>query len=169
MKNKAIYIGIGSNLRSFSHKNVNIFFNCVIYRLNLLGLRVQNNSGLWVSNPMPFKSGPTYYNSVIECRYPYNYYENADNLLKKILILKKKLGKKIKGINKQRVIDIDIIDFYGCVISNTVILPHPRMHLRKFVLGPLFTLNKYWTHPIRKKNCIFLIANLRGNQFIKKK
>ena len=75
---------------------------------------------------------------------------------------------KIKGKNKQRVIDIDIIDFHGDILTNKIFLPHPRMHLRKFVLLPLYELDKHWCHPLIKKNCIFLISKIKGHQLVKK-
>ena len=39
----SIYIALGSNLRSFSHKNVKVFFNSIIFRLELLGLKLKKN------------------------------------------------------------------------------------------------------------------------------
>ena len=167
-RHKKVYIALGSNLRSFSHKNVKVFFNSVLFRLGLLGLKVKRKSGIWKSNPIPAGCGPNFFNSVIECSYMYDKTEDPHVLLNKISILEKKLGKKFKGKNKERVIDIDIIDFQGFITTNKINLPHPRMHLRKFVLMPLYEINKYWLHPSIKKNCIFLRSKIKGNQFLKK-
>ena len=164
-----IYIALGSNLRSFSFSNTRLFFNAVHIRLGLLGLKVKKKSAIWISNPMPFGSGPVFFNSVIECSLLFNYELNPQELLKKIGKLERALGKKFKGQNKQRVIDIDIIDFHGHINSKKIILPHPRMHMRKFVLIPLYELDKNWYHPKIKKNCIFLISKIKGNQFLKKR
>ena len=41
-----IYIALGSNLRSFSHKNVKVFFNSIIFRLELLGLKLKKKSSI---------------------------------------------------------------------------------------------------------------------------
>ena len=71
-------------------------------------------------------------------RLDYRSNEWDKDFLKFVKNLEKKLGKKSKGKNKQRVLDIDIIDFKGLIAINKVHLPHPRMHLRKFVLIPLF-------------------------------
>lgn len=163
-----IYIALGSNLRSFSHKNVKVFFNAIIFRLGLLGLKVKKKSSIWITNPIPFSSGPNFFNSVIEFSYQYTNSTNPEDLLKKIKSLEKKLGKKHKGKNKQRVIDIDIIDFQGLISVNKINLPHPRMHLRKFVLTPLHEINNKWTYPKSKKSCIFLDAKIKGFQYIKK-
>ena len=43
-----------------------------------------------------------------------------------------------------------------------MILPHPRMHKRNFVLLPLFEINKAWKHPLKKqdiKTLIFTLSN----------
>ena len=167
-KHNSIYIALGSNLRSFSHKNVKIFFNSIIFRLGLLGLKEKKKSSIWITNPVPFTSGPNFFNKVIEFSCKYNNPKRPEELLKKIKILEKKLGKKFKGNNKQRVIDIDIIDFKGYITLDKIILPHPRMHLRKFVLAPLNEVNQKWSHPESKKNCIFLNAKIKNFQYIKK-
>ena len=63
--------------------------------------------------------------------------------------------------NDPRVIDIDIVDFNGLIKdSKDLVLPHPRAHLRNFVLYPILEIDPKWSHPILKKNAQFLINNL---------
>ena len=63
--------------------------------------------------------------------------------------------------NDPRVIDIDIIDFKSDIQnSEELILPHPRCHLRNFVLFPILQIDSNWIHPILKKNAQYLINNL---------
>ena len=114
----SIYIALGSNLRSFSHKNIKVFFNSIIFRLELLGLKLKKKSSIWITNPIPFSSGPIFFNNVVEFTYKYNISLSPEELLSKIKNLEKKLGKKSKGKNKQRVLDIDIIDFKGLIAIN---------------------------------------------------
>ena len=59
-----------------------------------------------------------------------------------------------------RPIDIDLIFFNGQVIHDppTLILPHPRMHLRRFVLEPLCTIAPQFIHPIFNKTLSQLLA-----------
>ena len=77
----------------------------------------------------------------------------------------KKIEKKLVRIkavkNNPRIIDIDIIDF-NSKIKNTeqLILPHPKCHLRNFVLYPILEIDPNWSHPIFKKNAQFLINKL---------
>ena len=82
------------------------------------------------------------------------------NLIKLCKKIEKKLGRKKTLKNSPRECDIDIIDFSNSNMKSEVILPHPRMHIRNFVLFPLFELNKNWRHPILKQNIKKLINAL---------
>jgi 7,8-dihydro-6-hydroxymethylpterin-pyrophosphokinase len=87
-----------------------------------------------------------------------NSYLNLFEIIKKI---EKKLGRIQTKKNDPRVIDIDIIDFKSEVTeTKELILPHPRCHLRNFVLFPILQIDPNWSHPILKKNARFLINNL---------
>ena len=44
--------------------------------------------------------------------------------------------------------------------SKKIILPHPKSHLRNFVLYPISEIDPNWSHPILKKNAKFLINKL---------
>lgn len=53
------------------------------------------------------------------------------------------------GSYRDRDLDIDIIDVDGIVARTpSLVLPHPRMHLRPFVLIPLLELDPGWRHPL---------------------
>jgi 7,8-dihydro-6-hydroxymethylpterin-pyrophosphokinase len=69
---------------------------------------------------------------------------------------------RIKGTkNQPRTCDIDIIDYENRIINtNDIIIPHPRAHLRNFVLYPLNEISPKWTHPITNKKIDFLIKKL---------
>ena len=76
--------------------------------------------------------------------------------------IEKKLGRKKNIKNYPRTCDIDIIDYNQKITSNGIYVPHPRMHLRNFVLLPLFEIEKTWKYPNSKryiKNLIFSLSN----------
>ena len=85
---------------------------------------------------------------------------NPSNLIKLCKNIEKQLGRKKTLRNSPRECDIDIIDFGNSNVKSEVILPHPRMHNRNFVLFPLFELNKNWIHPISKDHIKRLIISL---------
>lgn len=57
--------------------------------------------------------------------------------------------RRADGSYADRVIDIDLIAIGDCVFHTPELtLPHPRMHLRRFVLAPMMQLSPGWRHPL---------------------
>ena len=79
------------------------------------------------------------------------------NLCKSIEI---KIGRKKAPKNAPRECDIDIIDFNSLIQKEKLNLPHKMMHLRNFVLIPLFEIEKSWVHPIKRINIKKLILKI---------
>ena len=78
-------------------------------------------------------------------------------------MIESKLGRVKSKKNAPRTCDIDIIDFNKIIINENnqqLILPHPRMNKRNFVLLPLFEIEKSWKHPKSKVNIVNLINSL---------
>ena len=76
---------------------------------------------------------------------------------------------RVRGIrNEARVLDMDLLDFNGQLSQNpSLMLPHPRMHKRAFVLLPLRELCPDWCHPISGVLIDDLIAQLPSCQKIR--
>jgi 2-amino-4-hydroxy-6-hydroxymethyldihydropteridine diphosphokinase len=67
------------------------------------------------------------------------------------------------------VLDLDLLDYRGERIdSPDLILPHPRMHHRRFVLEPLAEIAPEWRHPISGLTARQLLAELGEAQPIEK-
>ena len=67
--------------------------------------------------------------------------------------------------NEARTLDLDIIDYNGRVEEGPgLVLPHPRMHERGFVLLPLAEIAPNWCHPRLGQTVSALIAALRPSQ-----
>ena len=72
-----------------------------------------------------------------------------------------------KGGYVDRLIDIDLIAVDDLTISDdTLVLPHPAMHLREFVLLPMTQIAPLWTHPLLGKTSGQLLAALTHKQSI---
>ncbi len=74
-------------------------------------------------------------------------------MLKSLLDIEKSISsashRDESGNYVDRIIDIDLIAYDDLIIdSEALTLPHPRMHLREFVLRPLALLWPDWRHPI---------------------
>ena len=71
------------------------------------------------------------------------------DLMQALLEIEKQMGRKpYKAIGYQsRIIDLDILLIEGMIINSAILkVPHPRMHLRKFVLKPLSEIVPSWIH-----------------------
>ena len=151
-----IHLNLGSNLVS----NYGTRFDNLIFATNLLiqsKLKIMKISNIYETPSYPNKRLPKYLNMGITVES----YDNHFNLLKIIKLIEKKMGRIKTKKNEPRVIDIDIIDFNNIVEnSKKLVLPHPKCHLRNFVLYPIHQIDPNWSHPIIKKNAQFLIDNL---------
>jgi 2-amino-4-hydroxy-6-hydroxymethyldihydropteridine diphosphokinase len=79
---------------------------------------------------------------------------SAEMLLSQLLSIEKKVGRQrdINHKNADRTMDIDILFFNDLVIkTETLEIPHPRLHLRNFVLKPMMEIAHNFEHPIFKK------------------
>jgi 2-amino-4-hydroxy-6-hydroxymethyldihydropteridine diphosphokinase len=76
------------------------------------------------------------------------------DLLQKINNLELGHGRiRNKGITEDRTIDIDILFYDDLILENeNLTIPHPRLHLRNFVLTPLLDIEPDLIHPILKKS-----------------
>jgi dihydroneopterin aldolase / 2-amino-4-hydroxy-6-hydroxymethyldihydropteridine diphosphokinase len=112
---------------------------------------------LYKTKPYGFLSQNNFYNTVITAKTKFK----PDILFAKIKKLEKIMGKNEICINGPRVIDIDILLFEDIIYQNHfLIIPHPRMHLRDFVLQPLADIADDLYHPVFKKNIKTLLAEL---------
>jgi 2-amino-4-hydroxy-6-hydroxymethyldihydropteridine diphosphokinase len=69
-------------------------------------------------------------------------------------------GRKRSAANAPRTLDLDLIDYAGRVEQGTVVLPHPRMADRRFVLEPLAEVAPGWRHPVTGLTVEALLAAL---------
>ena len=165
MKNKFI-IAVGSNINSpegfYPIENCNKAIN----ELSKFNIKITQKSSWYLSEPIPKSSQPKYYNSVFLC----NSNHNVNKVLKIIQIVEQKFGRVRVFKNMPRCIDLDIISFNGNVKNSLLLkIPHPRMHLRKFVLLPLFELDADWLHPLLKKNIKFFLEKVKYQKIKKLK
>lgn len=164
-----VYLGLGSNLRQSSYRNAVKLIESLKKKIYKTGLRVTNSSNYWLTYPIPFTNIPKFINCVVKCLIVSKKANNPLLLLEYLQNLEIEMGRKKIKNNVSRTIDIDILDFKGEIINQKLILPHPRMHTRKFVLNPMEKIAPNWTHPVYKKKINFLIAKIKSKQILIKK
>ena len=151
-----IHLNIGSNLNS----NFGSRFDNISICINLLissKVKLIKISNFYETPSYPNNNFSKYINVGVLSIYKGNY----QKLLRIIKLIEKRLGRIKTKKNDPRTIDIDIIDFNGLVKkTNDLVFPHPRSHLRNFVLYPILEIDPKWSHPIIKKNAEFLIKRL---------
>lgn len=127
-----VYLGLGTNLGD-KRKNLN---DAIRMLKNLVG-EVEKVSSVIETEPEGFKSDNMFLNTVVKVRTALSPFE----LLDITQDVEKSLGRKEKssnGIYHDRVIDIDILLYDDINISTPrLVIPHPRMTQREFVMTPL--------------------------------
>ena len=121
-------------------------------------------SSLYATSPQGCPHGADdYLNAVVEFTWP----GTVEELLVHCQGIERALGRVRSGIRcEPRTADVDIIYVGGRVINDPprLILPHPRAHLRKFVLKPLSDIRPDLVLPLQKKTVSRLLAELETEE-----
>jgi 2-amino-4-hydroxy-6-hydroxymethyldihydropteridine diphosphokinase len=91
-------------------------------------------------------------------------------LLRLLKRLERRAGRRMCGHWKPRPLDLDILDFGGRIIgrrsrnrvAGRLLLPHPELHRRGFVLVPLMAAAPGWRHPVGGAHARQILARTRG-------
>ncbi len=128
-----VIVALGSNLGN-ARENV----TRAIERLKELSTKPLLKSSLWQSSPVDCPAGsPDFVNAVIGLSARPG--ETPESLLGKLQAIEREFGRQTKKVmNEPRPLDLDIIAFGSeRRATGELTLPHPRAHLRRFVLEPL--------------------------------
>lgn len=98
---------------------------------------------------------PAFYNQALQLHTNMQ----ADELMVMLLHIENKMGRVRTVKMGPRVIDIDILFFNDDIIkTETLIIPHPWLHKRRFALMPMTEIAPQFIHPVFKKNIQELLA-----------
>ena len=130
--------------------------------LNCFPLRLQNASPLLITKPFGMLNQPDFVNAVavIETSLP------PQILLRKLHMIERAAGRKRGRRWGPRTLDIDLLDYHGQrrdqkgLIQKALVLPHPGIHHRRFVLLPLQEVAPKWKHPTLRRTAAEMICHL---------
>jgi 2-amino-4-hydroxy-6-hydroxymethyldihydropteridine diphosphokinase len=154
-------IGIGGNLDSPRWGPPRETLSAALDALAEEGVTITARSAWYRSEPVPASDQPWFINAVAAVETELD----AAGLLAVMQAIETRFG-RVRGMsNAARVVDLDLLDHQGEQIeTGALILPHPRLHQRRFVLEPLAEIAPGWRHPVLMKTARRLLAGLAEGQ-----
>jgi len=148
-----VFIAIGSNLGD----RLRCLTSAQQLLLEEVGASVFRASEIYETEPVGGPPQGKYLNAVWE----FETKLSPEDLLEKLLGIENKLGRERSVPNAPRSLDLDILFYEDLVLeSDPLVIPHPRLHERTFVLQPLMDLAPNWMHPVLKRTVKELYENL---------
>lgn len=177
---KTVYLAFGSNQADHLKDSV-VIIQSSYALLTANSVDIITFSPFFQTPAFPAGNGPDYVNSVVCAQTSLNQYD----LLAVLHEIEATLGRKRKQRWGARVIDIDLLDYQGCILPTLemylywrdmtaelqkttwpgdLILPHPRIQDRGFVLVPLKAVAPDWVHPVTHESIDVLIEQIDPNE-----
>ncbi|WP_159998248.1 2-amino-4-hydroxy-6-hydroxymethyldihydropteridine diphosphokinase [Roseomonas sp. 18066] len=156
-----ILVALGANLPGTDGRAPRASCDAAVQAIAAIpGLRLVAVSRWWQTAPDPPMPGaPWYVNGLVRCEGTLT----PEALLEALQAIEQAAGRERPFPNAPRSLDLDIIAMGDTVRDHPdPILPHPRAHLRRFVLQPLAELAPGWIHPARGQSVEALLESLPG-------
>jgi 2-amino-4-hydroxy-6-hydroxymethyldihydropteridine diphosphokinase len=151
---KTVYLSLGSNV---GDREANLC--TAIDELSEIG-ELLAVSSFFETEPVEFTAQPWFVNCAVALRT-----ELMPKLfLAKVQAIEQLMGRRRVQAKGPRTIDIDVLLFGSSVISDAhLVVPHPAMHERRFVLAPLVEIAPDVRHPVSKRSMRELLQELPHN------
>ena len=162
-----ILVALGANLPTARHGAPAEGLDAALDALAECGIRLVARSRWYRSAPLPPAAGPWFVNGVvrIETVLP------PVPLMARLLAVEAAFGRRRSVAGASRPLDLDLLDYDGQVIDHdgddggpALVLPHPRIAQRAFVLAPLVEVAPEWRHPVTGANATALLAGVAAEQ-----
>ena len=125
-------------------------------RLPAVSITVDKISPLYEAEPDPPSDQGWYLNGVASFHTDLTPEQTVSALLR----VEADLGRVRTERNAPRAIDLDLLAYDQELRTGAIEVPHPRMHLRNFVLQPLSDIAPEWTHPVRGQTAADMLTNI---------
>ncbi len=149
-----VFVALGSNLGDRK-----LFLEKAVLRMaQLPTTSVAASSQCYETVPFEVPNQPNFLNGVVELETVLS----AEQLFSHLQQIERELGRSSQHSSSEpRVIDLDLLFYDDQVIEQpNLIVPHPRLHQRSFVLFPLAEIAPSYVHPVLKKSITELLGNI---------
>lgn len=154
-----VYLSLGSNVGERDAQ-----LRDAQSRLGAAG-RIVAASSFYETEPVEFTQQPWFLNCAVALETP----QTPARLMTSILRIEREMGRRRVQKKGPRTIDIDILLFGNVIVeSKQLTIPHPAMHLRRFVLEPLAEIAPDVQHPVFKKTIRELLDALPAGQAVRR-
>lgn len=123
-------------------------------------------SAVYETEPVGIESAVNFLNMAAEIRVTNI---SPSQMMARLLRIEYLLGRGDKSVKKPRTVDLDLL-FFGQERLETpfLTLPHPRLHLRKFVLAPLNEIAPNFVHPTLHKEVQQLLETVHDDTHVER-
>jgi 2-amino-4-hydroxy-6-hydroxymethyldihydropteridine diphosphokinase len=160
MSQANIYVGLGSNLGDRAG-----YLLLAVRGMLAAGLCIKRLSSIYETEPLDILDQPPFLNMVAELSNVTPF--SPDQVMARLLRVEHALGRTRDVSMGPRTIDLDLL-LYGNETRTTefLTLPHPRLHLRRFVLAPLAELAPQLVHPTFHQTIGELLGSVKDNSAV---
>lgn len=131
-----------------------------------MGCKMEVESGIYQTKAWGIEEAPDYYNQMLKIVTE----KNGTELMTTLLDIEKSMGRiRSDNRNASRTMDMDILFFNNEIIKSELLeVPHPRLHLRRFVLEPLNEIASELIHPVMNKTVHELLKECTDTSAVKR-
>lgn len=161
-----IFLGLGSNLVTDRHSSSFEILEGALNSLSEHNIDIVAVSAWYRSAPVPASDQPWFVNAVARVQ---------TNLPPAALLaicheIEAEFGRVRGAQNASRTLDLDLLAYDDIVVAERdgLVLPHPRLHERAFVLLPLAEVAPSWRHPVSGLTAAEMLAVLPPGQQVER-
>ena len=157
-----VYIGFGSNIGN----RLKHIQNAIHALSKTEGIVLQKTSSVYKTDPVGYEAQAQFLNGAASIQTSLS----PLSLLHTLKDIETVIGRQHRIHWGPREIDLDLL-IYGdlCLQTEKLVVPHPEMHLRRFVLVPLAEIAPDLVHPVFQETIQTLLERLKNDKSVLKK